>query len=75
MSGSRRKHPIVPMTTSESEKDDKQIAHRAFRRAERMAIEAGDEPPVDLGEVSHGDVWVWNKDGRQWWDDERAYRK
>lgn len=38
MSRSRKKHPVHPFCSAESEKDDKRRSHRRFRRAVRQAI-------------------------------------
>ena len=64
MSGSRRKTPILGHTTCESEKDDKVLAHRAERRAVKIALLEGDEiPPPE----AFGDPWKAGKDGKFWW--------
>jgi len=68
MSRSRRKTPITGWTTSKSEKKDKQIANRRFRRREKQAIYHGEEPPEDPNEVSN--PWDFAKDGKQYIDEE-----
>jgi len=77
MSDSYRKTPITGWTTSESEKRWKQSVNRRRRRAEKLALERGDDilPNPTRGE--------WGpKDGRQWmmkWDNpdefDRCMRK
>jgi hypothetical protein len=64
MSRSRRKTPIMGMTTCRSEKKDKQIANRKLRVAVRTAMAAGADLMPMLNEISS--VWSMGKDGRQW---------
>lgn len=64
MSRSRRHTPIAGYTTRQSEKQDKRLAARAFRRLTRIRLVAGKEPPVDPNETS--DPWTWAKDGKAW---------
>lgn len=71
MSRSRKKTPISGNTTADTEKDDKRIANRAFRRiAKRKLKNAQDDHedclPKDLNEVSN--LWSFNKDGKTWWN-------
>ncbi len=61
MSRSYRKTPVRGVTTAPSDKEDKQRAHRALRRAERRAI-ARDDPGPRLKDVS--DPWSFAKDGK-----------
>jgi len=61
MSRSRRKNPICGWTRAESEKKDKQLANRAFRRRVRGAL-ATDRAIPDRREVSQ--VYMWDKDGK-----------
>lgn len=46
MSRSRRKTPIIGMTTAESDKPFKQAEHRRERRAVKAVVKAGEEPPA-----------------------------
>ena len=64
MSRSYKKTPICGITTSESEKQDKQIANRRFRRNSRQLVRIGKEPPLRTREVSN--VYTFDKDGRQY---------
>ena len=68
MSSSRRKTPIMGITTAVSEKRDKQLANRRLRRVVKQALK--DEPEVQVlplkREVS--DVWSMDKDGKRWFD-------
>lgn len=66
MSRSRRHTPIFGIASLESEKTDKQLAHRAQRAAERVAIagERLDDMPLPR-ETSN--TWSFRKDGRSYW--------
>lgn len=65
MSRSYRKTKIFGITTCASEKQDKQLANRAFRRIAKAAVKADSDPPVSRNEVS--DTWDFGKDGKQYW--------
>ena len=43
--------------------------HRRYRAAVRRAIRAGVDPLPHFRE--HSDVWVFGKDGKTYWNDER----
>ena len=64
MSRSRRKTPVIGITSAESEKADKQAAHRRERRKVRQRLVA--DPAPDLlphaREVSN--PWTYAKDGK-----------
>ena len=64
MARSRRKTPIFGITTSPSEKHDKRLANRRWRRNVRLALVAEREPPLQR-EVSN--VWDFDKDGKHWY--------
>jgi hypothetical protein len=64
MSDSLRKTPICGWTTAASEAWDKSRWHRAFRRAQRIALASGDEDSLDEREFS--DPWRMHKDGKQY---------
>ena len=73
MSRSRRKTPIVGMTTSESEKEDKQRASRrarhALKRAVHSAVHTGvtdNVAPLTRGHHPKSGRWIFAKDGKQW---------
>ena len=74
MSDSRRKTPKMPVTTKESDKWYKVAAHRAARRATRVSVARGEEPP---DEREHGDPWGAPKDGKAYLPDapDRLMRK
>ena len=64
MSRSYKRVGITPWTTSDSEKRDKMIANRLFRRRVRQALKKGrySHLPFRMREVS--DIYSWDKDGR-----------
>ena len=66
MSCSYRKTKIFGHAGS-SEKEDKRINNRMFRRREKQAIEAGKQAPVNMNEVRN--LWDMNKDGKFYWED------
>jgi hypothetical protein len=70
MSRSRRKTPIVGLTTSPSEKTDKVIAHRRGRHAVKSSVEvaarAGDDAPSAEPEHPRSGRWTFAKDGKRW---------
>lgn len=63
MSRSRKKTPIFGVANRKnSEKEDKVIANKKFRRKSRMKIFHNKEDiPLRVREVS--DVWSWSHDG------------
>lgn len=68
MARSRRRTPIMGITTAASEKQDKQHANRTCRAVVRRTIKRGQDPdaavlPI-LRDVS--DPWNMAKDGRSW---------
>lgn len=62
MSRSYKKNPFTGNTTSKSEKQDKQLANRCFRRNSKQKINMGKEPHLSLNEVSN--IWKFDKDGK-----------
>lgn len=76
MSRSRRKTKKFGHCGS-TEKQDKRLANRAFRRKTRVKLKTEEDPilPVDLDEVS--DLWTMSKDGKFFWNDapEKSMRK
>ena len=72
MSRSYKKTPITSFTTAKSDKEDKKLANRLFRRASRNRIKSNREPFYLLREVC--DVWDFAKDGRVYYDKEAVKR-
>lgn len=68
MARSRRRTPIISVTTSASEKQDKRRANRSCRSALRCVLKRDGEPDATvlptLRDVS--DPWDMAKDGRTW---------
>jgi len=65
MSRSRRKTPICGWSCAESEKKDKQLANRTFRRVGKRALVAEKAMPL-LQELSQ--VYDFAKNGKQVFD-------
>lgn len=64
MSRSRRKTPIMGITTCRSEKKDKRFNNRKLRRATKVAIGKDKEILPGMDDVSN--AWTMGKDGRQY---------
>ena len=63
MSRSKKKTKIRGITTSPSEKEEKQFANRKFRRKNKAKTKEVDEDNYPkIREVS--DVWAFSKDGK-----------
>lgn len=62
MSRSKRKIPIRGVTKALSEKRDKRLAHRRWRRSIKLSIKQEEEVFPLLREIS--DVWDFAKDGK-----------
>jgi len=62
MSRSYRKSPFIGVTCARSEKDDKRVANRRYRRRVSSSLISGREMPL-IREVS--EVYLFSKDGRQ----------
>lgn len=65
MSRSRRKTPIVGMTTAPTDKPFKEAEHRRERRSVRTRVKQLDEIPDPK---QFGNPWHGEKDGKQWLD-------
>lgn len=68
MSRSTKKIPIFGMTTSDSEKKDKESWHRRFRRAFKQLFNKS-EDGWDEGndEKLYSDPWGMDKDGKRYY--------
>jgi len=62
MSHSLRKTPIVGIANCQSEKKDKQLANRRFRRIVRYLIKSKKTSLPQIRELSN--VWNFGKDGK-----------
>lgn len=66
MSRSRRKSPFTGITTAVSERFDKLVWHRRFRRAESQRLQTDPESePHHIRQFS--DPWSMAKDGKRYW--------
>ena len=70
MSRSYKHTTISGMTTAQSEKRDKQLANRRFRRISKHRVKIDAEPLVHLNEIS--DIWDFQKDGKRYFFSEEA---
>ncbi|MCB0324526.1 MAG: hypothetical protein KDD69_13180 [Bdellovibrionales bacterium] len=66
MARSRRKTPIVGITTAPSEKEDKQAANRRLRRSTRRKLSSGADAACLPEKRDAGNVWAMAKDGKQY---------
>lgn len=71
MSRSRRKTPIHGMTSASSEKKDKRLYNRRFRRVSKQALQVSpeQEPLPHLRE--HSNPWSMDKDGKVRFDQKK----
>ena len=70
MSRSFKHTTISGITTATSEKRDKQLANRRFRRISRHRVKIEREPLIDLDEIS--DIWDFQKDGKRYFFSDEA---
>lgn len=70
MSRSFKHTTISGITTATSEKRDKQLVNRRFRRISRHRVKIDAEPLIHLNEIS--DIWDFQKDGKRYFDPEEA---
>ena len=71
MSKSKKKSPFTTWAISESNKKDKIIANRLFRRISKSNLRKGEEPLYSLKECS--DVWNFNSDGLSYYCPKQYY--
>lgn len=70
MSRSFKHTTISAITTAQSEKRDKQLANRRFRRISRHRVRTETEPLIDLDEIS--DIWDFQKDDKRYFNSEES---
>ena len=68
MSRSRRKTPVRAITSSDSEKDDKQLASRRERRRNRHILKATQDQDRLKAKKELSDPWGMAKDGKSRFD-------
>lgn len=71
MSRSHKKSPFTTWAISESNKKDKIIANRLFRRISKSNLRKEEEPLYSLKECS--DVWNFNSDGLAYYYPKQYY--
>ena len=75
MSRSRRKIPIVGVTTCRSEREDKKLWHQCWRTRERTALSSASLEVLDahfpVPENQISNVWRMDKDGHHYWPAKR----
>jgi len=64
MSRSYKKSPAGGATYAKSEKKDKQMGNRKFRRVSKQLITQGKDPLYDMNQVIT--LWDMDKDGHIW---------
>ena len=69
MSRSKRKTPILGMTTARSEAASKAEWHRRHRREERARLGAEGAEYVARSHKEHSSPWLMDKDGKQYCGD------
>ena len=81
MSRSKKKHPIRGITSASSEKEDKKMWHRAFRRKNTQLLLSEKQKSPDAAEAPFpipkemSDPWKMDKDGKVWDSEPGADRK
>ena len=65
MSRSRKKTPVSTVACCKSQKRDKRICNRAFRRKSKISLKQGRELPYRTREIM--DVWNFAGDGKCYW--------
>lgn len=66
MSRSQRKTSIHGITTAQSEKSEKRVYNRRFRRVAKQTLQ--DDPQAEALPTlrEYSDPWSMSKDGKQW---------
>ena len=64
LSRSRKKTKIQAITTAKSEKEDKQISNRKFRRIVKQKVVSEKSEIPQLREISN--IWSFDKDGKKY---------
>ena len=64
MARSRKKNPVHSMTTASSEKEDKRLYNRRFRRVSKQALRVNPEREVLPHLREYSNPWCMDKDGK-----------
>lgn len=67
MSRSKRKNPILGITTAKTEAPEKAQWHRRHRHEERARLIAAGEEYVARSHREYSDPWSMEKDGKKYW--------
>lgn len=75
MSRSKRKTPIYGICGG-SEKEDKRIWHRRFRRKEKVALSKQHDEHISTDHREVSNPWSMSKDGKMYWSevDQQRFR-
>jgi hypothetical protein len=68
MSRSRKKTSITGITFSPSEKQDKRLYNRRYRRVCKQNLESNIETELLPHLRDYSNPWSMNKDGKKWFD-------
>ena len=68
MSRSYKKHSIGGMTKASSEKEDKQLAHKRDRRANKVLLDQTADDSKLLNRKQTSSPWLMAKDGKKYFD-------
>ncbi len=71
MSKSRKRTSISGITSGASEKEDKRLYNRCYRRKFRMVLRAFEVEKLFPSLREHSNIWAMGKDGKKWFDPER----
>ena len=77
MSRSKKKHNIGGITTAASEKDDKKLWHKIFRRKNKTLLNSADKADETVFITENGVMtpWQMSKDGKSIRTSEKEKRK
>lgn len=68
MSKSKKKNSIGGILLSPSEKEDKRLYNRRFRRVCRQILESDIDVELFPHLREHSNPWSMNKDGKRWFE-------
>ncbi len=75
MARSRKKTPVISVTTARSEKADKRLTHRVERRTNKVIL-GMTKDDVALKQVRElSDPWCFGKDGKRYVDPKKCVRE
>jgi len=71
LSRSKKKTSIGGFTTARSEKQDKRLYNRRYRRACKQVLHASPGCELLPHPREYSDTWAMDKDGKVWFDPEK----